>query len=341
MNKILIITDENSMFHQRENIFVSLDIFEIKEHLESDGFEVVIKKYSEVRRDIENFKGFYIFYTSTYDEVLKKYIHDTLLFLGDFNKLIPSIDLFLSHENKSYQELYKTKCDIKSLKAEVYLKKNDISLIEKEFNYPFILKKANGAGGTTVFKIKSRNDFIDVFKKINNNKVKFNIKVKNKIKNILKKYFNIERQQSIDFESSEYSEFVIQEYIPNLNHDWKVLIFGNILYALKRGVPDGDFRASGQGILFYNEKPSKKLISSAFDFYHKLDAPHISLDLAEDQNGMIYLIEYQANAFGPVTMLNSNICYDYIDEVFIESKHSLEYVFALSISEYIKKKYIV
>ena len=55
-------------------------------------------------------------------------------------------------------------------------------------------------------------------------------------------------------ESWNRGKIVVQEFIPGLKNDYKVLIFGSKYYVLYRRVREGDFRASGQGLLEYRRE---------------------------------------------------------------------------------------
>jgi len=49
------------------------------------------------------------------------------------------------------------------------------------------------------------------------------------------------------------------------------LIFSDKVYALKRGVKDGDFKASGSGIRIFVKELPEGLLEYAYSFYEKLN----------------------------------------------------------------------
>jgi len=48
------------------------------------------------------------------------------------------------------------------------------------------------------------------------------------------------------------SKFIVQEFIPDLSNDWKVLVFWDKYYVLRRKNRPNDFRASGSGLFSFD-----------------------------------------------------------------------------------------
>ena len=77
----------------------------------------------------------------------------------------------------------------------------------------------------------------------------------------------------------ERGYIMFQEYIPNRDHDIRIIVIGNRALAIKRMVRENDFRASGSGILQYDKKLfSKELISLAFDIASRIKAQSVAMD---------------------------------------------------------------
>ena len=158
----------------------------------------------------------------------------------------------------------------------------------------------------------------------------------------------IQLQRKIKLTKSEYeiysykykkfSLFVEQEFISELNHDFKVLIFGDRYFVLKRNVRKNDFRASGSGDFEFIEPPYE-VLNFAKEVASKLDNPYLSLDIAQSDNGC-HLIEFQATNFGPYTLLNSPSRYIINDDKWVEETNckDLEANYAYALNYYISNK---
>jgi glutathione synthase/RimK-type ligase-like ATP-grasp enzyme len=194
------------------------------------------------------------------------------------------------------------------------------------------LKKVDGAQSRNVYLILDEKQLVKVVKKINYQKSKPYVVFKFYVKKILKK---LTEDKEFYSEDKYLGEFIIQEFIPNLDEDWKVLIFGNRFYVLNRKVRNKDFRASGSGKNQYVEVPND-VLNYARELKEKFSVPYISLDIAFGNN-KTSLIEFQAMHFGPVTLLNSDHYYHYVRDNWkkIHANNVLEEEYARSIYAYL------
>ena len=101
---------------------------------------------------------------------------------------------------------------------------------------------------------------------------------------------------------------MVQEYVPNLNDDWKILIYGQHYYVLNRQVRPKDFRASGSGKFSYVDPPDG-LLNFCREIFKKLKTPYLSLDVAIRDN-QYYMLEFQAVYFGIYTILHADFYYE-------------------------------
>ncbi len=99
------------------------------------------------------------------------------------------------------------------------------------------------------------------------------------------------------------AKFIVQNLIPELAGDIKVLCFGDRFYPLYRWNRPNDFRASGGGRLQFDLPPEidlPSLFGYCDEIYRTLGCPVLSLDVAFSK-GEFFLIEFQALHFGTVT----------------------------------------
>lgn len=170
--------------------------------------------------------------------------------------------------------------------------------VENYLEYPLVIKEMKSASSKGVYKANTKEEAIKLIEYIcrdgNENLIG---KLKKYVKHVLKK--NNSRFE--DYKGIK--RFLIQEFIHGLDSDWKVLVFGEKYYCLRRKVRQNDFRASGSGLFDFVEPP-QALLDSAKVIFEKLDVPFISLDLAYDGK-KTYIIEMQGLNFGPITLVNS------------------------------------
>lgn len=253
--------------------------------------------------ELDNFE--IIFLTSQEDPQLlyKSFVEDVAFYLEEKKKsFYPPLNYLKAHHNKVFMELIKP----------IYLKNMflDEKVIDSKtryfgtledlvkevdttaFDYPVVIKSAEGASSKGVLKCNNKNELIKNAKKLSRSRSVF--------------YEAWDFMRSLKHsgykkESFYRNKFIIQSFIPNLNGDYKVLVFGTKYFVLERGIKSGDFRASGSGLLKYTERLPENLLSLARDIKSNFNVPYMAMDIAEKDNDY-YLIEYQFVNFGTHTV---------------------------------------
>jgi hypothetical protein len=136
--------------------------------------------------------------------------------------------------------------------------------------------------------------------------------------------------------------FIVQEFIPDLTGDYKVLVYGDKFYVLHRQIRKRDFRASGSGLFSYPQKRPDRLLDFARDVFSGFNVPFISLDVAES-NGKFHLLEFQFLHFGNYTLEKSEFCYTHSPNGWEQLREApdLEREVAASIVSFIQKQEVV
>lgn len=270
--------------------------------LNTNDFKVVEALYVQYKElvvpllEIEDNKVF-IFYCSSQHPSYYNYIFDIMMDAQNRGAiLIPSLDHLKSHENKFYQELYKARLAIPTPKSWLLGSIEDIAyLVRNGLDFPVIAKLPQGFGSKTVSKINSHEELLDYCRSHLTPTVKPRKNIF-KYKESLKKYK--------DKYPASTGSIVLQEFIPQQTHDWKVLVIGNKVFSLKRYTRDNDFRASGSGNFSGDKVPSLDLVNFAYNVKQKLKTPWVSMDIIESPRGYL-IIEYQCIHFGPYTVTSS------------------------------------
>lgn len=83
-----------------------------------------------------------------------------------------------------------------------------------------------------------------------------------------------------------------QEFIPQNQFDIRVIVTGNKAFAIKRMVREGDFRASGSGVILYNKAEiDERTVRIGFDINKKLRSQSLALDFVFDKNNNPLIVE--------------------------------------------------
>lgn len=238
-----------------------------------------------------------IIYTSSENPEVRQFIKNKLYYIKDKCILIPNYDLLMAHEDKGFQEIMKKEKKFGNLKGNYIF---DVD--SHQFNYPKVLKTAQGAGSSGVFLIKNNTGLKEIKDKF------FEPSFKRKVIRFQRRFkLTPEEYQTYSYKYKKFNLFVEQDFISNLACDYKVLVFGDRYFVLKRNVRKNDFRASGSGDFEFVDPPVE-VLNFAKEIADSLNNPYLSLDIAQSNKGC-HLIEFQATNFGPYTVLNSSVRY--------------------------------
>lgn len=178
----------------------------------------------------------------------------------------------------------------------------------KRSNFPKVFKLRGGAGSANVKLAKTRKDAKKLIKKafgegfcqydkwgsLKERWRKYNlgkVKLWEVFKGILRFAHEPEFSRIMGKEIG-YAYF--QEFIPNNDHDIRVIVIDDKAFALKRMVRKNDFRASGSGLLKYDkENFDEETIMLSFEIADKLNSQCLALDyIYFDNKPLIVEISY-------------------------------------------------
>ncbi|MBK7104083.1 MAG: hypothetical protein IPH62_02225 [Ignavibacteriae bacterium] len=344
-NKIVFLTGKNNFFGQTRKPWVSMVTKNIITQLNKNGFKVESYEFQQVINKNIGIENSIIFYTFSQNENVRDYIKDLIQHLSYFNNLIiPSYQLLLCHENKGYQELLRKQLNVDSLKSFYF---NDKSQVEfSDLFFPIVLKHVNGSNGKNVFLVNNKDELVSKLSKFEK------IGLFTKIDLLRRKYFRKKKSyklypnynNKVDYyEYKDYvtkrDNFILQEFVPNLKADYRILVIYDKYYITKRHNRDNDFRASGAKKFDFNFDVDVQLLNYAKSFYDKFDTPFLSIDICESQN-QFYTFEFQALHFGlNVFILSEGFYQNQNDEwKFIKSKNTIENEIAYGLTKFIHSK---
>ncbi len=326
--KIFILVDYRGGFYSSTKYRGAyMDYKKIKKLFEKDGYSVEVENFSEVDFRSDKYTNSFVLYQSSEDPNLKykDFIEDIILGL-QLKKaiLIPEFKFFRAHHNKLFMEILR---DVSSLNKIKNLKTKKFGTIEefiKSKNNLELIKVSAGSSSKGVFKFKD----LKSLKKEVETPTFFNLKMK------LKSFFDKKPFTSI----SNYREkFISQNFIENLDGDYRILIYGNKHYVLYRKNRKNDFRASGGGNLSFVVNPKKEILDFSEKIKNYFNVPIIALDVADD-NKDLFLIEFMFIPFGNYALEKSDYYFQKKgdDWVKINEKPDLEKEFVNAIDNYIQ-----
>ena len=341
MKKLLLIKDYRNQFWLKSNYKEeSVDLpFLIKEFLRL-GFDVFLKSYDEIDFKNTNYKGYYTFYQSSEDPDLlyKSYIEDVLLGLREQGAiLIPDFKYFRAHHNKIFMEILRELHGTPRMKA---LHSSYFGTYEDfhnngciDFNEPHVFKLSSGSQSKNVKLLQSEKDHI-LIPKIESRSFKWYYWAVDQIKPFWRK-----RYPGYKRKSHHRRKFLIQDFIPDLEGDFKVLVFYDKIFVLTRKTRPKDFRASGSGRFSYSNDVPNQILDFSIEVFQCFQVPFISLDVALKGN-IPFLIEFQFVNFGTYTAEKSPHYYKKVNgdwKVFKENI-VIEHEYAISIDAFINSK---
>ena len=298
MKKILLIRDHNNQFWSTfidADIRVSLEVSCIVRYFENVGYLVEVTSF--VTFDFtKDYRDVLVMYASSEDLYggSKDFYEDVLLWLEVNGAiLIPKFQYFRAHHNKVMMEILRLNFNDEALKTIHTIPVRSLDdLHQLSFSYPCVVKTARGAGGGGVFIVKNETELRNIAHKISRIPSGYNY--------LRVQLANIKRTicRQTDLRSNHNVKFIVQNYIPGMAGDNKVLVFGNHFYVLHRMNREGDFRASGSGK--FADVPTDELdgiLAFAKLCQTQIDAPHLSLDIGFDGK-VCHLIEFQCITFG-------------------------------------------
>lgn len=305
MKKIIILVHEG-FFTQHLNEYQNIDLKIVELALKSSGLEVEYLEYQTLAHYDYQIEDEAIYWCGSHQNIsIKQYINDVLTArFCHRNNLIPSLDTVLAHENKGLMGILAAEKGLPYIKQHYRLA--DTHSVSEDLTYPFVFKSLGGAGSKGVSLVKTKKQ---LYRSINSTKrldITFK-EIKENVKNIARKLLKRNAQARYLTQRARFCE---QSFIPNLSSDYKVLVFWDKVYVLKRSVREGDFRASGSGRFEVQESIDSKLAELAIECRKKLDSPYCSLDFVTLASGEYKLIEFQTCHFGPYTQLSARVYFE-------------------------------
>jgi len=334
---IIILLDYKSRFESKYTAVPyrsGMNKEKLRDEFISKGYEVKFLEFSEVKFRYD-WKDVIVLYTSQedFDYKYKSFIEDVILGLELAGAIVlPAYKLLRANNNKVFMEILRDVIPfegIKGITSKVFGTIEELESSIDSIEFPVVLKTAGGAMSRGVSLASNRTELISQVKKISRSL---------QPKSELRDFIRSKRWKGYIKESKFRNKFIIQNMIPNLANDYKVLIYGTKYFFLRRDVKKNDFRASGSGRFSFLKEYPEGMLEYAKSIRDLLEVPNISLDVCFDGKDF-YIIEFQALYFGTTTIEKSLFHYVFSEGEFkiVDEKPVLEKVYVESIVHFLSK----
>ena len=333
--EILLVTDYRNQFYEAVRSHgASLDIERMRTYFSGMGYNLRVMQFREVDFGSNNYNGYYVLYHSSEDRDLlyKDYIEDILLgFMLQGAILIPDYPKFRAHHNKVFMEILRTIHDsaaVKGIASHGYGAFEEFACDIDRHPEKVVMKPSSGARSSGVRLVEGHAAQLRYARRLSSS---FHVV------DFMKRLVNSVIRKTYPKKSLHRRKFVVQEFLPGLEGDYKILVYGEKYYVLQRKNRKDGFGASGSGMFTYPISPPSGLLNFAHDVFASFQVPFISLDIAECENRYV-LIEFQFISFGNYTLERSKFCFSRTDEnswIKIDETPDLEREFVASVVRYI------
>jgi len=309
LKEIFLLTDYKDHFGSKHNDIPyrsGMDKNLLKRYFAEHDFETKFLKFSDIDLRKMNFTNKYVLYTSTEDSgyYYKAFIEDIIFSLELVGaKVIPTFKYLHATNNKVFMEKLR---DILFPEQASFFNSfsfgswEELIASKDKVQMPCVIKTSEGASGEGVFLAKTWEELEKTVNKISRTR-DFKFELWDLCRSL--------KHKGYMRDSLYRKKYLIQNFIPGLKNDWKLMVFGNNYFILYRPIlKNRGFRASGCGyenLLCGKEARSPDgIFDFAKDIFDSLDIPHASLDIIFDGK-RFFLLEFQCVFFGTSGILCS------------------------------------
>ncbi len=292
--QLLILLDYRSHFYSSTRARGdTMDVEAVKAGFEQLGYSVLVQHYSDLNFCNSNWTDTLVLYQSSEDPSLlyKDYIEDVLLGLQTQGAiLIPRFEKFRAHHNKVFMEILRKTIPVSGAEffSQSFGAYEDYQRSFSPPSYPIVFKPSDGSKSVNVLLARNKNETDACARKLSATPSLYNLWM------IIRNWFD---GKGFTPRSDHRRKFVVQQYVPNLSGDYKIVIYGEKYFVLFRENRENDFRASGSGRLSFPKEVPLQVLDCAHQAFTEFDVPYASIDIGYDGRNC-YLFEFQFVMFG-------------------------------------------
>ena len=336
MEDIQLLVDYKGFFgtkHDSVPYRSGLDRSRLEAHFRARGVRACFVDFCDVNPSDPVHRGQVFLYSSSEDHGLhyRSFIEDIVLGLEACGaRLVPPFEFLRAHHNKVFMEILRERYlgnEAGTLKSHAFGALEELEQRADTIALPAVVKPASGSMSAGVRLCRTRAELL---------KAASAASVCREWGADAWDLGRSFRRKGYRRESLHRRKFVVQSYLPALDHDWKVLAYGRKYYALRRRIRAHDFRASGSGHFDFQPDLPAGLLDFAARVHRRLNVPHLSLDIGA-QGSRFHLFEFQALHFGTLTIERSPFHFVATGESWnrVDEASELEEEFARSVMEHL------
>jgi hypothetical protein len=335
--KLTILTDYRGTFYSsvsNARTVCTMDVERLVRRFAEMGVTAKTCAFPDV--DLEApWHGQHVLYQSSEDLDLRyrSYIEDVVLALSLAGaNAIPRFEYLRAHHNKAFMEFLR---EVRQLDGDARLRARVFGTFEdfasRQVEYPAVFKAGAGAGSKGVRLAANPAEGMAAARALSSSGQAGLAAAKEWLRRLTRRGY---RPYSL-----RRNKFVVQNFVAGLDHDFKILVYGDRVYVVRRGVRPNDFRASGSGRFTWPDVPPHGLLDFAWEVFSRLGVPAASLDVAPGAVGF-RLLEVQAVCFGPVTLERSTHHWRRIGAGWerVEGVSELEATYARAVVEFLDRE---
>lgn len=338
MHGIYLITDYKGRFGTKYTALPyrsGMDKDLLKEEFLHYGINAQFLNSSQVEETVGDIEGKVFLYTSSEDRngYYKSFLEDVILSIESRKGVvIPRYIYMHAHNNKVFAELLKNEWGAEigdNLRSKCFGSYEELVRQDVQFSFPVVVKRPEGFKSRGVYLASDMQQLLKIASKISSTP-----HLKSDLKDYLRRFIH----PGFTPDSRNRKKFVIQDFIPGLKNDWKVLVYGDKFYPLLRQNRKNDFRASGSGLLSYPTELPPGLLDFSERVRAWFNVPQISIDIAVSETGF-HVMEVQFLYFGTYTIEHAEFYFsrDNGEWKLTGERSVLEKEYVSSIVSYLKK----
>jgi len=212
-------------------------------------------------------------------------------------KVFPDFNTSWHFDDKVGQKYLLEALNIPFVPSYVFYDKKQAIAWAKKASYPKVFKLRGGAGSVNVKKVNSLSEALRLINKAFGRGFKHSSLVPfpemiNRYKVGKTSFFSVIKRFIRIFSPTVFTKnygrargyIYFQKFVPDNDHDIRVIVIGDKAFAIKRMVRKNDFRASGSGNILYDKQLfNEREIQLAFEINDKLKSQCTAMDFVYDK----------------------------------------------------------
>lgn len=304
--RLFLITDYRGQFYSSTRARgAGLDLDALSSAFARRGYDTVTLGYADLDLRAQDFTGESVLYQSSEDPGLlyKDYIEDLLLGLNmQGAHLIPRFEYFRAHHNKSFMEVLRDVTlspELGGARAHSFGTLEEFTRRISHFALPAVLKPSAGSKANGVTIAKDRRSLRRAAKRLARSL---------SLHNLWWRGLHLFDARGFLRMSNHRRKFLVQDYVPALAGDYKVVIYWDHYFVLYRHNRWSSPTASGSR-QYSRPRPPDEVLDFAESVMRSFSTPFMSLDIGHASD-RCHLFEFQFLCFGQRTIEAAQCYYE-------------------------------